>query len=75
LAGKLGSRQALAAVQQPLGQETASQTQPLVEQLWPLGQLGALPQRQSPEEEQLFAWVGEQAKQLLPLVPHCCTEG
>jgi len=66
----------LAALQHPVGQEIESQTQPLWVQCWLFSrQAGALPQRQFPAAEQLFAKFGLHGKQLLPPLPHWAADG
>jgi hypothetical protein len=59
--------------QQPSGQEVPSQTQVLPMQRWPAAQAGAVPHRQSPNDEQLSARVSHTA-QVEPPVPQVASD-
>lgn len=55
--------------QQPVGQEVASQVQPLPLQLCPVPHAGSLPQRHAPLAEQAFAFARSQVVQAAPPAP------
>jgi hypothetical protein len=59
--------------QQPVGHETASQTQAPPAQRLPSGQASVAPQAQTPAAEQASARVGSQATQVPPSVPHAAS--
>ena len=72
LAPQVASAGALqtAPLQQPVGQEVASQTQAPPTQRCPPAQGGPLPQRQAPCTEQVSALPASQARQIAAPIPH-----
>jgi hypothetical protein len=60
--------------QQP-AQETASQTQALLTQCWPVAHAAPEPQAQAPLDEQAFAVIGSHTTQVAPPRPHVAVDG
>jgi hypothetical protein len=71
--GRSPARHAPAALQQPLGQEVASQTQVLPTQRWPTVQVGPVPHRQVPLDEQLSERTSH-AAQVAPAEPQVVSD-
>jgi len=67
-------RHVLPWLQQPFGQEAASQTQVPFRQRWPLEQAAVAPQVQAPAAEQASAIIGSQATQVPPALPQAAVD-